>query len=289
VKLAARVPATSANLGPGFDCFALALELHNEVIVDTDAEPLVVWEGEGAAELPVDGSDLISRSMLHIARAAGRELPPFAVRGVNRIPLERGLGSSAAAVVAGVTLADRLLELGMPEEDRLGAAVEIEGHPDNVAGALLGGLVLAFRADGAWRAERLAPSPALRPVALVPEELRLSTSQARSVLPKEVPLADAAHNSGRAALAVLALTERPELLPVALEDRLHQPARLALVPAVNEVFRRLRASGIPVCVSGAGPSLLAFDRDGADVPDPGPGWRVIRAAPSGEGTVVTVG
>lgn len=285
MRLRARAPATSANLGPGFDCFGLALELVNEVILDPDAPPGVSWEGEGAGELPTDGSDALSAALRRTAEAAGRRLPPLRLRGRNRIPVERGLGSSAAAVVAGVGLADRLLGLGLSPDERLALAVELEGHPDNVAAALRGGLVLAYRATGGWRAEALAPAAELRPAVLVPEA-RLSTVAARAALPREVPLADAAFNAGRAALAVVALTARPELLDEALEDRLHQGVRLRLVPEVAEAFARVRAAGVPVCVSGAGPSLLAFERDGAVVPDLGPGWRVLRVPPRRAGLEV---
>jgi homoserine kinase len=285
VRLLARVPATSANLGPGFDCFGLALDLVNEVVLEPDAPPGVSWEGEGAGELPTDGSDALSVALRRTAALTGRPLPSFRLRGRNRIPIERGLGSSAAAVVAGVGLADRLLGLGLSADDLLELAVELEGHPDNVAAALRGGLVLAYRGTGGWRAESLPPAAELRPAVLVPEA-RLPTGAARAALPREVPLVDAAFNAGRAALAVIALTARPELLGEALEDRLHQGVRLRLVPEVAEAFARVRAAGVPVCVSGAGPSLLAFEREGASVPDLGPGWRVLRVPPRRAGLEV---
>jgi len=279
VKLTAFVPATAANLGPGFDCLGLALDLCNEVTVDTEAPPGVLWAGEGAGELPTDGSDMTSRAMARLARSTGLPLPPLALHGLNRIPLERGLGSSAAAVVGGLCLADRLLGAGLALERLLEIAVDVEGHADNVAAALFGGLVIAYRFGERWEVEALVPYPALRPVVLVPEHVRLATSAARSALPEEVPLADAAFNAGRAALMPLALTHRPDLLRAAIEDRLHQPARLALVPEVREVFERVREAGVPVCVSGAGPSLLAFEGEGPAVPDLGPGWRILRVAP----------
>src|SRR5207249_2641983 len=150
MRLTATVPATSANLGPGFDCFGLALDLCNEVTVDTDEGPLVTWEGEGAAELPTDGSDMVGRAMAHAARQGGGPLPDCSRHGLNRIPLERGLGSSAAACVAGIMLADRLLGLSLEPEEVLEFAGEIEGHPDNAAAAIAGGLTLAF-GDGVIR------------------------------------------------------------------------------------------------------------------------------------------
>jgi homoserine kinase len=277
MTLTVRVPATAANLGPGFDALALALDLWNEVEVDADAsDPTVVVSGEGKGELPEDASNLVFRSMAFLAKEAVGSLPPFALRCTNRIPLERGLGSSAAAVVAGLVAADRLLGAGLDEDRLLEVAVDLEGHPDNVSACLRGGLVVAYLSETGWRAERLDAHPALHPVLLVPEHERLPTADARRALPREVPLSDAAFNVGRASLAVLGLTKRPDLLAVALEDRLHQPRRLPLVPAARAVFERLREAGIPVCVAGAGPSLLAFESDGSAVPDPGPSWRVLR-------------
>jgi homoserine kinase len=143
--------------------------------------------------------------------------------------------------------------------------------------------VIAYLSRSGWRAERLAPHRDLRPVVLIPEHERLPTADARRVLPRDVPLADAAFNVGRTALAVLALTERPELLGEALEDRLHQQRRLPMVPGARAVFEELRAQGLPVCVAGAGPSLLAFESDRATVPELGPSWKVLRLgiAPAG--------
>jgi homoserine kinase len=279
-----------ANLGPGFDSLALAVDLWNEVSLDADAEPAIVVRGEGSGEVPEDASNLIFRSMTYLSGEAGRPLPPFRLESQNRIPLERGLGSSATAVVAGLLLADRLLNTALGPDRVLEVAVDLEGHPDNVAACLRGGVVIAYLSRDGWRAERIEPDRSLRPVLLVPENERLSTTDARRVLPREVPLADAAFNAGRSALVVRALTERPELLGVALEDRLHQGRRLPLVPSARAVFEDLRDRGVPVCVAGAGPSLLAFETDAA-LPDLGPGWRVLRAGivPGGARVVDEVG
>jgi homoserine kinase len=168
---------------------------------------------------------------------------------------------------------DRLLEV----------AVDIEGHPDNVAACLRGGAVVAYLSRAGWRAEPLTPHPDLRPAVLIPEHERLATEDARRVLPRQVPLVDAAFNVSRSALTVLALTERPELLPEALEDRLHQGRRLPLVPGARALFEELRAAGLPVCVAGAGPSLVAFESQGRRVPDLGPGWRILRLQPAAWG------
>ena len=283
MRVRVRVPATSANLGPGFDCFGLALDLCNEITIDTSARPGVAWEGEGAAELPTDGSDRTTRTMEAVAAAADLQMPPLQMRALNRIPLERGLGSSAAAATAGVLLADAILELGLSSTDLLSSAVGVEGHPDNAAAASMGGLTIAT--DGA--VVRLEPNADLEPVLLVPE-LRLATEQARDALPLYVPIRDAVFNLQRVALAVVAFTERPEYLPIALGDRLHQPYRLELVPTVRSMFDRLVAEGFPVCVSGAGPSLLAFELGGRSVPDPGTGWQVLRPGIRAAGAEISV-
>ncbi|MCI0632729.1 MAG: homoserine kinase [Actinobacteria bacterium] len=274
MRLTARVPATSANLGPGFDCFGLALDLCNEVTIDSKSEPGVSWEGEGADELPTDGTDLVSRAMRSVAEEADEEYEPFRLHGVNRIPLERGLGSSAAAAVAGISLGRRWL--GLPDEmfadlDVARAAAKLDGHADNVVTATHGGLTVVT--EGIVR--RFDVPDAISPLALIPS-IRLSTQRAREVLPEEVRRADAVFNVAHGALVIHALvTGDLDLLRVALRDRLHQQARLAMVPPVRAVFEELERS-LPVCVSGAGPSLLAFTASGDPAPDPGDGWRVLR-------------
>jgi homoserine kinase len=282
VRLTARVPATAANLGPGFDCLGLALDLCNEFTVDTEAEPGITWEGEGAGELPTDGSDMVSRAMRvaerRIAEAHGAgvfEVPALALHGKNRIPLDRGLGSSAAAAVAGVTLAYRLLDLDDPDSfatTALWLAAEIEGHPDNAAAAALGGLTIVAADD----VERLDPHPGVRPILFVPGGIRLSTEDARRAIPETVTREDAVFNVGHAALTVARLLRDPDRLRLAMRDRLHQDARLALVPQARELYLAIEEAGLPVCVSGSGPTLLAFERDGREPPDPGDGWRVLR-------------
>jgi homoserine kinase len=296
MRVTVRVPATSANLGPGFDTFGLALDLCNEVTVDTDATPGVSWEGEGADELPVDGSDLVSSTMASISDSMEMPLPPLALHGVNRIPLARGLGSSSAATVAGVVLASRVLDLGIDgwniepaKRDALSVflqAAKIEGHPDNAAPATFGGLTIVV--DGS--VHRLEPHPELRTVVLVPS-VRLDTASARDALPDRIPMADAVFNLSHSALLVEALTNDPSLLQEALRDRLHQDARLDLVPEMADQFDRILAlRRVPVCVSGAGPSLLAFPLDGAEIPSEaleGPGgWRAMPLAIRREGFTV---
>ncbi|HJP65916.1 MAG TPA: homoserine kinase [Actinomycetota bacterium] len=282
-------PATAANLGPGFDTLGLAMGLWNEVEVLPGADARVELEGEGAEELAADGSNLVFRTAHHVARHVGERLPPFGLRCRNEIPLERGLGSSAAAVAAGVLIADRLLRARLTREDLLRLAVDVEGHADNVAACLSGGLVIAYRSDEGWNVERLDPSDDLRPVVLLPETVRVATDAARKALPADVPLSDAAFNLSRVALSVVALTRRPELLAVALEDRLHESSRLSLAPQSQRAFDELRRAGVPVVVSGSGPSLVAFELEGHAVPDVLPGWRIIRLEVSGEGAHVQDG
>ncbi|HZP90279.1 MAG TPA: homoserine kinase [Actinomycetota bacterium] len=289
MRLTARVPATSANLGPGFDCFGLALDLCNDVTLDTDAEPRVTWEGEGEDELPTDGTDVVSRAMRATFERQARlhpeaSLPPYALHGLNRIPIERGLGSSSAAAVAGAALASALLGPAGFGEDRyatFACAAELEGHPDNAAPAVYGGLTVI--ADG--RVRRFEVAPEILPAVLIPS-VRLPTGRAREVLPERVPLVDAVANVAHGALVVQALVRGDlDLLQIALRDRLHQAARLALVPQVREVFEHLERS-MPVCVSGAGPSLLAFPSDPSALPELGEGWRVLRLPARSRGVEV---
>ena len=286
MKLTVRTPATVANLGPGFDCLALAIDLSNTFTVDTEAPPAVRVFGEGVGEVPLDASNLVFRAISYVAREAGGSLPAFELSCRNEIPLQRGLGSSASAVVAGILLADRLLGTTLPPERILEVAADLEGHADNVAACLEGGLVLAYLSSDGWRAQRLEPSPSLRPVLLVPETERMATKDARRVLPRDVPLAEASFNLSRAALAVVALTTRPDLLATALEDRLHQPHRLPLMPASRALFEDLRDAGVPACLAGSGPALLAFEDDDHPVWELGPGWRVVRVGIATAGAVV---
>jgi homoserine kinase len=281
MRLTARVPATSANLGPGFDCLGLALDLCNEVTIDTEAEAGVSWDGEGAGELPTDGTDLVSRAIAaatarRSTHRPGASVPPLAIHGVNRIPLERGLGSSSAAAVAGTALADALLGeagWGADADTTFAYAAELEGHPDNAAPATYGGLTVV--ADGHVR--RIDVADSIRPVLLVPADVRLPTDEARRALPELVPLGDAVFNVAHGSLVVHALAAGDlDLLRVAMRDRLHQRARLALVPSVRGVFERLDEQGFPVCVSGSGPTLLAFEPEVGSVRDPGEGWLVLR-------------
>ena len=260
-----RVPATSANLGPGFDALGLALGLHDEIEVAVTPSGLSIEvSGEGAAEVADAGEKhLVVRAMRVAFDDLGVDQPPgLALRCVNRIPHGRGLGSSAAAIVAGILAARALAGASVDPQDALPLASALEGHPDNVAPCLFGGLTIAWLADStaAAHAVRLEPLEELRPVAFIAPE-PVSTKVARGLLPASVPHAHAARNAGRAALLVAALTARPDALFDASEDLLHQSYRAPVMPATHELVSRLRAAGVPAVVSGAGPSALAFLTD----------------------------
>jgi homoserine kinase len=293
------VPATSANLGPGFDALGLALELRDEVRVRVaaDDEPTVTVDivGEGAATLPRDASHLVVRAALAAFADLGVPAPPLVLHCTNRIPHGRGLGSSAAAVVAGV-LAARALAGAVDDEPSaaaLAVSTALEGHPDNAAAALLGGLTIAWDDGPGPRAVRVDPPPRLRATVLVPDA-ELATTTARGLLPATVPHADAAHAAGRSALLVEALTRRPDLLLPATEDRLHQAQRAPAMPETADLVARLRTDGLAAVVSGAGPSVLVLtDADAVgegDVERPLRGglvgWRVLPLGVAGGGATL---
>jgi homoserine kinase len=290
---AVRVPATSANLGPGFDAFGLALALHDEVAVEVAGSGLrIEVAGECADVVPRDERHLVLRALRTGLAAAHADPPGLIVRCTNRIPHGRGLGSSAAAVVAGLTLARALAPVpSLADDELLRLAVRFEGHADNVAACLLGGLTVAWHGRTGLRATHLDVSPAVRAVAAVPDHV-LSTHAARGMLPADVPHADAAANAGRAALLVHALAGRPDLLLDATEDLLHQDYREAGMPDSLALVRRLRALGLPAVVSGAGPTVLVLGTDGpalaaavtAQIPH---GWHVVALAVDADGAHVT--
>ncbi len=263
MKIKVSVPATTANLGPGFDCLGLALDLHNTVAVEsTDSGLHITVDGEGARRIPINTSNLVYRSIASLFEHVGEPLPGLSIHLSNAIPLMSGLGSSSAAIVGGLVAANALLGKPLTVDELLALAIEIEGHPDNVAPALLGGLIIVVNSGGRPIYRRIEP-PALDVVVVVPE-FRLATVEARAVLPDRVPLADAVFNLGRAALVVWGLSDADyELLASVMEDRLHQPYRTPLVPGLEDVFQAARRAGAAgVALSGAGPSVVAFAPDG---------------------------
>jgi homoserine kinase len=253
-----RVPATSANLGPGFDTAGLALTLYDDVAVQvTEGGLHVEVAGEGAQDLPRDESHLLVRSLRAVFDRLGGQPTGLSVSCHNRIPQARGLGSSSAAICAALVAARALVPgAGLSDDDLLDLANELEGHPDNVAACLRGGATFAWT-DGCTRVARVEPSADLAPVAFVPTS-RASTQQVRALLPETVPHVDAAANAARAALLPLALTTAPELLLAATRDLLHQPYRASAMPGSAALVEALRADGVAAIVSGAGPTVLAL-------------------------------
>lgn len=290
-RVAVGVPATSANLGPGFDCLGLALELADTLVGEILAEGLEVHvEGEGAETVPRDERHLVVRAMRATFAAMGHQPPGLRLSCTNRIPHARGLGSSSAAIVGGIALARSLVIGGATAFDdaaALALANLLEGHPDNVAPALLGGFVISGQADEEVWAQQSPVDPAISAVVFVPP-YGLDTEVARSVLPATVSHADAAANSGRAALLVAALAGHPQQLLRATEDFLHQAQREPAMPESLALVRSLRSRGIPAVVSGAGPTVLAFVTDrGEEVARLGPaGWRTLRQSVGGPGAAV---
>jgi homoserine kinase len=261
MSIVVRVPATSANLGPGFDVLGLALGLYNEIVYDEAGRVTVTIEGEGAGRLDTGAGNVVARAVRMAYEAAGRRFPGAAIRCINRIPPARGLGSSAAAWVGGLVAANAMLGSPLERDTLLTLACRAEGHPDNVAAALLGGLTVSCVAGETVVALSLPVPANLLWVVLVPET-ESSTSEARAVLPDTVKRADAVFNLQRMGLLLAALASgRVDVLGAAMEDRLHQPQRQALFPWMDAVRQAALEAGALGCVlSGAGPSLLAAVR-----------------------------
>jgi homoserine kinase len=260
-----RVPASSANLGPGFDALGLALSLYNDVVIRVAETSLTVdIAGEGADALRRDRRNLVVKAMTKAFTTLGGQPRGLEVVCANRIPQSRGLGSSAAAVVAGLYAARAVVVGGTDRLDDnalLQLATEMEGHPDNVAACLYGGLTLAWQDASGPHCVVLEASNELAPTAFVPST-HGSTSKARRMLPETVPHGDAALSAGRAALLVEAMARRPDLLLAATEDRLHQSYRASAMPRSAKLVDKLRAAGIPAVISGAGPTVLALTTAG---------------------------
>ena len=271
MRVKVTVPATSANLGSGFDVLGLALELYNEIEAVSIPEGLVVTvEGEGADTLPRDGSNLVVQTMNMVFERAGSSPPGLRVHCQNRIPLGRGLGSSAAAIVGGLLAANHLIGEPYDREQLMVMAAEREGHPDNVVPAFLGGLVVSVPHAGKVEHVRINPSFGLNILLVVPD-FQVPTAFARKVLPSMVPLDDAVFNIGRVALFITGISSGEHAhLAMAMDDRLHQNYRAELVPGMAEAIAAAHEAGAAgVALSGAGPSLLAFvsERVEAEVAD----------------------
>ena len=277
------VPASSANLGPGFDALGVALGLYDTITVTTiEAGLELEVSGEGAGEVPTDASHLVAKAVEAGLRAGGTGAPGVRISCTNSIPHSRGLGSSASAAVGGLVAADGLMGGVLTDEHLVQLASEFEGHPDNAAASILGGVVVSWTDRSArsvsYRAVRMDVDPTIVATVLVPEETS-STAQTRGLLPEVVPHEDAAFNASRAALMSVALASHPEFLLAATEDRLHQHYRAPALVGTTEWIRRLRGRGLAATVSGAGPTVLVLDT--APLPADlradarAQGWRVL--------------
>jgi homoserine kinase len=264
------VPATSANLGPGFDSLGLALSLRDELTAEVMPEGLeITVSGVGAGAVPDDETHLVVRAMRAAFELMDADPPGLRLHCDNVIPHARGMGSSSAAIVAGVVLARALVaggQLLLGDDALFSLAADLEGHPDNVAPAFHGGFVISGREDDAWFAVRSGVDPRISPVVFIPPG-SVETRVARGLLPDRVSHADAAANAGRAALLVAALAGQPEHLMAATRDWLHQDYREPAMPESIALVHRLREAGVPAVVSGAGPTVLALSSTDTDTPE----------------------
>ena len=265
-----RVPATSANCGPGFDSLGLALTLYNDFTFTISDETFgfsLEVEGEGKDSFHASGRNMAFASFLQVwNKVTNRQRIGIHVDMCNQVPKSRGLGSSSTAIVAGITAASILSGADMTRDEILQEANVMEGHPDNVAPAIYGGFTISFQENGVAHTLRTVPKMPLKFIAVVPD-MQLSTHLAREAIPKEITHSDAVFNASRTALLTAALLEdRPELLQFALEDKLHQPYRSKLIPGLSEVFAAGEEAGAYKCIiSGSGSTLLAYaspDKDG---------------------------
>lgn len=258
-----RVPGTSANCGPGFDCLGLACTVYNDLELRLTREPglSITMTGEGATNIPCDNRNIVWRSAQYLLEKAGKdkEYRGAVIHMENRVPLSRGLGSSATAIVAGLTAANALIGNPFNRREILQFATDIEGHPDNVAPAIFGGFTVNAVTNGRVDCFSFLPRFRMKFVVAVPN-FPLSTRMARKVLPTEVPMKDAIFNIGRASMLVAALTRGNErYLRLGLDDALHQPYRAELIPGMYDVFKAARRAGaVGATLSGAGPCLIAY-------------------------------
>lgn len=299
LSVTVRVPATTANLGPGFDTLGLALSLYDELTVTVRDTPGATVEviGVGEGEVPTDESNLVVRAIAYTFAACSQPLPGLHLVARNNIPHGRGLGSSGAAIVSGIMAAKGLLN-GIVDLDAgalLALATALEGHPDNVAPALFGGLTIAWTTDAGPQHKKLIVHRGVSPLIAVPEST-MSTELARSLRPASVPHEDAIFNVSRSALLIAALIQSPELLLAATEDKLHQSYRAAAMPETESLILELRSHGLPAVVSGAGPSILVLCSDPAQrlvaaeliAARSGSPWQSLLLAVDFKGATVTV-
>jgi homoserine kinase len=264
---AVRVPASSANLGPGFDVLALALDLQLTVQARESAKTAITWKGEGAEEVPLNRRNLIVRAAEEPFSGWSRPLTGLELRVSNEIPIGRGLGSSAAAIIAGITLGAKLRGLRLPAQRALELAIPLEGHGDNLAASLYGGFCIAVIENGGVRVHRLDWPPSWRAVVFVPSGVS-PTHQARRLVPRRPAREDAVFNLGRVAEWVLACSRKDRsLVASAMDDRLHQPGRARAYPYLDDTIAAAEQAGaLGAALSGAGGSVIAIaDRNLAAV------------------------
>jgi homoserine kinase len=280
------VPATSANIGPGFDCLGIALEMRDRYaaqILD-DATFDVDVSGEGADEVKKDSKNLVIRAMMAGFEFMGNKPKGIALRSLNVIPHGRGLGSSASAIVGGLALARSLVLTGdeyMSDEDLITLATQIEGHPDNVAAAFYGGATIAWSENGVGRAVNLKVDSRIKALLLIPDN-QVPTAKARKLIPESISHHDATLNSTHTALLVHALAQRPDLLFTATADLLHQSYREAAMPKSIALINKLRGAGIAAVLSGAGPAvMILYSGDESEIdqiPSLAPGFNAMKLA-----------
>ena len=259
--ISVRAPATTANLGPGFDCLGLALDIWNETSFEIGHSDLSI-RGEGENELVLDLNNLLYRAFAKPFEIIGRDVPAVSIKAKNEIPVGRGLGSSAAAIVSGLIAGDKATGIGLSQDEILTLAAEMEGHADNVGPALLGGLQIVVSSNQEWVTSQVPIPKKISLIIFIPDKLVL-TSEARSSLPEAVTLDDAKFNIGRASLFVNSMAQGDiDHLGIATQDRLHQDYRAALLPGINSVMKGALSAGADcVFISGSGPSVIAISED----------------------------
>lgn len=267
VAVKVRVPGTSANCGPGFDAVGIACTIYNELelILSKQGSIVIEVEGEGQGIIPVDGKNVVLQVVQAVLKKVGKEYQGIHIKMVNRVPLSRGLGSSAAAIVAGLFAANVATGSTLSKDELLDMATAIEGHPDNVAPALFGGITVNVMQGNRAHSLRFIPPSKLSMVVAIPE-FNLSTHAARQVLPQTVPFKDAVFNISRTALVIGALCQGEfQHLRYALEDKIHQPYRERLIPGMQQVFAvAIEKGALGAAMSGAGPCLIAFAQKNFD-------------------------
>lgn len=261
-----QVPATTANLGPGLDCLGMALQLYNSVEVSTAPTGLIIEiHGEGSGDIPKDERNMVYQAAVKVFNHVNTPPPGMKIRLINSIPVARGLGSSTAAIAGGMIAANILSGNKLSTKEIINLAYCMEGHPDNIAASILGGIVVAAFAEGEVKCRKI-PAPAnMKAVVAIPD-FTLPTKNSREALPQQVPISDVIFNLGRIALLTSALyTGDMNLIGTAMEDRIHQPYRVSLVPGMKKVFAAAKLAGAKgIALSGSGPAIIAYAEHNAD-------------------------